>query len=163
MSGTAIPWPKALMRYTIASLVLHAAWEVAQLPLYTIWSIGTVGQRWFAVAHCTLGDVMIAGLTLLVALASLGSAAWPSESSRAVWLLSVVLGSGYTIYSEWLNVTVRGSWAYAESMPTLPVIGTGLSPLVQWLVVPTLALWIAARRRPWLSRRGTTHAASDLM
>lgn len=139
----------ALRRFAGASLVLHAAWEMAQLPLYTIWSTGTPGQRWFAVAHCTLGDAMIAGLTLLLALAIVGSAEWPGESSRAVWLLAIVLGAGYTIFSEWLNVNIRGNWAYAATMPTLPLIGTGLSPLMQWLVVPTFALWSATRRRPW--------------
>lgn len=149
MSGASIFWPVALRRYAMASLALHAAWEVAQLPLYTIWRTGTVGQRLFAVAHCTLGDLMIAGLTLLLALASSASPAWPRESARTVWLLAVLLGMGYTIYSEWMNVSVRGAWAYAEAMPRLPLIGTGLSPLTQWLVVPTLAIWLGTAQRPW--------------
>jgi hypothetical protein len=53
----------------------------------------------------------------------------------------------YTVFSEWLNVSVRGSWEYAAAMPE--VLGIGLSPLFQWLVVPGLALFLlrAARRR----------------
>lgn len=54
-------------------------------------------------------------------------------------VVTVVLCLAYTVYSEWLNVTVRGSWAYAPSMPKLPVFGTGLSPFLQWLVVPVIA------------------------
>jgi hypothetical protein len=46
----------------------------------------------------------------------------------------------YTAFSEWLNVSVRGSWDYALSMPQ--VFGIGLAPLIQWLVVPTLAILI---------------------
>jgi hypothetical protein len=64
-------------------------------------------------------------------------------------LLAVSFAVGYTIRREWLNVNVRGSWAYVASMPTLPLIGTGLSPLLQWLVVPSLALRLATRRPPW--------------
>jgi hypothetical protein len=29
-------WPAGLRRYILASAVLHLAWEMAQLPLYTI-------------------------------------------------------------------------------------------------------------------------------
>lgn len=146
-------WPAVLRRYLVASIVLHAVWEIAQLPLYTIWSTGTFQQRSFAIFHCSLGDAMIAGLSLLVALALLARTSWPDEASPAVWLATLTLGIGYTIYSEWLNVSVRGSWAYSPSMPTLPLIGTGLSPLLQWLIVPTLALGLATSHRPWQTRR----------
>jgi hypothetical protein len=92
---------------------------------------------------------MIAGLSLLVALALAGRTTWPSSGARPVWLLLLAFGFGYTIYSEWLNVNVRGSWAYSPLMPTVPFLGTGLSPLLQWLIVPTLTLRIALGRQPW--------------
>jgi hypothetical protein len=101
------------------------------------------------VLHCTIGDMMIAALTLMTALVLVGRATWPSFGSRPVWLVTVALGAGYTVYSEWMNVSVRGTWAYAPIMPTVPVLGTGIAPLLQWLVVPTLVLWIATARRPW--------------
>ena len=82
-------------------------------------------------------------------LAAQASPAWPESSLRSVYLAATVTGVTYTIYSEWLNTTVRQSWAYSEWMPVLPVTGTGLSPLLQWIVVPTLALWFAVGRRPW--------------
>lgn len=141
-------WPDALRRYILASGALHLVWEIVQLPLYTIWS-EPVGKQAFAVLHCTIGDLMIAGLSLLAALAIAGRSDWPRSGSRQVWLLLVVIGAGYTVYSEWLNVNVRGSWAYSSWMPTLPLLGTGLAPLLQWLVVPTLTLRIATARSPW--------------
>ena len=49
------------------------------------------------------------------------------------------------MFSEWLNVVVRQTWAYSDLMPIVPVIGTGLSPLLQWMAVPLLALHIARR------------------
>ena len=144
-----IKWPLALRRYVALSLVLHLVWEVAQLPLFTIAS-----QPWpqqaFAVLHCTLGDGMIAGLSLLVALAFLASSRWPEVGLRRTWLLTVALAVAYTIFSEWLNVSVRGSWSYGPLMPTLPGLQTGLSPLLQWVIVPTLALRFATKRLPWL-------------
>lgn len=148
MPASTRPWPNILRRYILASAGLHLAWEIVQLPLYTIWA-EAVSKQVFAVLHCTLGDLMIAGLSLLAAIALVGGPDWPRTGSRQVWLLLLAMGVGYTLYSEWLNVSVRGSWAYAPSMPTLPVIGTGLAPLLQWLAVPTLTLLIAIGRPPW--------------
>lgn len=141
-------WPRAIQRYILASGILHLVWEIAQLPLYTIWS-EPIPRQAFAVLHCTIGDLMIAGLTLLTALAMIGTASWPRSGTRAIWLLLLVLGIGYTVYSEWLNISVRRSWAYAPLMPTLPLVGTGLSPLLQWIVVPTLVFRLAIGRWPW--------------
>ena len=57
-------------------------------------------------------------------------------------MFAAVLAGGvaYPIYSEWLNMTVRQSWAYSSLMPVLPVTGTGLAPLLQWIVVPSTVL-----------------------
>jgi hypothetical protein len=105
---------------------------VLQLPLYTAWTTGTRKQQAFAVVHCTVGDAMIAGLPLLVALALFARTPWPSGSAARVYAASLAFGVGYTIY-EWLNTGVRRSWAYSGLMPVVPVIGTGLAPLMQWL------------------------------
>jgi hypothetical protein len=142
-------WLLALRRYLVMSLILHLIWEILQLPLYTLWSKASIGQQVFAVVHCTLGDTMIAALSLMAALIVVGQSRWPSVGMPLVWLFTLLLGVTYTIYSEWLNVNVRGSWAYAPSMPTVPIVGTGLSPLLQWLVVPTLALWFVGWSAPW--------------
>ena len=136
-------WLRTLRVYIIASLAFHLLWEILQLPLYTIWTTASLLEQAFAVFHCTAGDGMIAGLSLLLALMIAGSAAWPTRAWGPVLVVLVIVGAGYTIYSEWLNVHVRHSWAYSALMPTLPPLGTGLSPLLQWLGVPTLALHIA--------------------
>ena len=142
-------WPLALRRYVWASFALHLVWEVLQRPLYTIWTTGTLGQQAFAILHCTIGDTMIAGLALLIALAVVDQPTWPAVGMRAIWLLLLALGVGYTLYSEWMNVNVRRSWAYSAWMPTLPILGVGLAPVLQWFIVPTLVLWLAVGRPPW--------------
>jgi hypothetical protein len=148
MAAEAAAWLSPLRRYLAASVLGHAAWEIFQLPLYTIWSDGTVGEIVFAVVHCTGGDLLIAATTLLLALIVFGRA-WPDgDAYRNVMIAAVLLGVGYTIFSEWLNVSVRQSWTYSPWMPRLPILGTGLSPLAQWVVVPVLSFrWARARLR----------------
>ncbi|HKB46619.1 MAG TPA: hypothetical protein VKC57_02915 [Ktedonobacterales bacterium] len=47
---------------------LNLAWELAQLPLYTIWREANAGYIAFAVAHCTVGDILIGAAALALAL-----------------------------------------------------------------------------------------------
>jgi hypothetical protein len=140
-------WLAALRAYLAISAGLNLLWEGAQLPLYELGSTSTIGTKAFTIVHCALGDVLIAALALVAALVVIGCSAWPVERARVVFMLAVSFGIAYTIYSEWLNTTVRQSWAYSPLMPVLPLIGTGLSPLLQWLVVPSLALTLATRLR----------------
>ena len=145
--GHRAEWPQALRRYLGVSIVANLVWELLQLPLYTVWATGTRKQQAFAVVHCTVGNAMIAGLSLLVALALFARTPWPSGNAARVYVASLAFGVAYTIYSEWLN------WVYSDLLPVVPVIGTGLAPLMQWLLVPTLAQWIAVGRAPWVDQR----------
>lgn len=147
-------WLVALRRYVSASALGHLAWELAQLPLYTIWYQGSAGEIGFAVVHCTAGDLLIATTTLLGATILFGSSRWPATRFYAVGAATVLGGVLYTVFSEWLNTEVRGSWTYAELMPRLPLIGTGISPLVQWIVIPCAALWWARRPVLWEPGKG---------
>ena len=128
---------------------LNLAWEVAQLPLYTLWREATLAFKVYAVVHCTLGDVLIG--TSALALALLLTRARGPQAWRwgAIAALAVAIGVGYTIFSEWLNTVVREGWVYAASMPTVRIgaLEIGLAPLAQWLVVPPLALLLARGRR----------------
>ena len=146
-------WVYALPAYLGASIAAHLMWEVLQLPLYTIWTTATREQLAFALLHCTAGDTIIAGLSLLAALTLFGFSAWPSANATRVYCATLVLGAGYTVFSEWLNTGVRGTWAYSDLMPVVPLLGTGIAPLLQWLVVPTLAFWFAFHRIPLYERQ----------
>ncbi|MDN3563548.1 hypothetical protein ACFQY5_33285 [Paeniroseomonas aquatica] len=138
-------WPAALRVYLGVIAVGNLVWEAAHLPLYTLWNTGTAQEKLFAIVHCTGGDVLIALTCLALALITVGHRDWPLRAFRAVAAVTVVLGVGYTIFSEWLNIVVRQSWAYSELMPVVPIIDTGVTPLLQWLVVPLVALWLARR------------------
>ena len=137
----------ALRRYLMASLLGNLVWEFAQLPLYTVWQEGSPREVAFAAIHCTGGDVLIASGSLLGAFMLAGNRRWPHERFCSVASITILAGLGYTVFSEWLNTEIRGSWAYSEWMPTLPLIGAGLSPFAQWIAVPFASLWWA--RRPF--------------
>jgi hypothetical protein len=144
-SPDALDWLGVLRRYLALSAILHFVWEIAQLPLYTIWRAGSRYEIAFAVVHCTAGDVIIAAIALVAALVVVGDRTWPSGGYRGVAVAAIVCGVFYTVYSEWVNVVVRKSWAYAPLMPLLPGFGTGLAPVLQWIAVPSIALWVSRR------------------
>ena len=81
-----------------------------------------------AILHCTLGDVLIAAVTILAALVLVGSPAWPDERFGAVLAATLVFATGYTVYSEYVNTVVRHNWTYTPWMPTLRWLGTGIAP-----------------------------------
>jgi len=145
-------------RYLLAILIGNLLWEAAQIPLYTIWRDGSPGQIAFAVIHCSGGDLLIASAALLGALILLGGRQWPRRRFGVVGVIAVGGGLAYTVFSEWLNTDIRGSWTYSAWMPKLPVIGTGLAPLGQWMVVPPLAL-LWARHGIRLAEDGPQRAA----
>jgi hypothetical protein len=137
-------WLRGLRAYLATIALGNLVWEVLQLPLYTIWTTGTPREQAFAVVHCTLGDLLIALSTLAVALVLAGDHTWPRGRFWPVAIVTIVLGVGYTAFSEWLNVVVRAAWSYSELMPQLSLFGLkiGLSPLLQWIVVPAAAFAI---------------------
>jgi len=142
-------WLPFLRRYLGVSLTGHLAWEVAQLPLYTIFWNETPARIVFAVLHCTTGDIMIAAAALAISLIMLTKVVAPGKRITCfrIAATAMLLGASYTVFSEWANTT-RGAWSYSAAMPIVPLLGTGLAPLLQWVLVPAAAFGIAARKRP---------------
>jgi hypothetical protein len=136
-------WLSMLRRYFAFILPANITWEFTQLPLYTIWDQGSWRDIVFAALHCTAGDLLIAASALLVALIVFAGPRWPLKGYARVAAVAVIFAVAYTIFSEWLNTEIRGSWAYTIAMPKLPLIGTGIAPLMQWILIPTLAFWWA--------------------
>lgn len=125
---------KLIFQFLALTTALNLGWEILQLPLYTLWSESTLSAIGFAVVHCTVGDVLIAGLSLTAALILVGSKHWPHARFLSVALLTVTFGVSYTVFSEWNNTVVTRNWTYSSLMPTL--WGVGLSPIAQWIVIP---------------------------
>lgn len=143
-----------VLSWALLALGLHLLWELGQLPFYTLWNEADAWRIARYVAHCTLGDVLVATLAYLAVALAWRRADWPRQRPWAGGTLLVTLGLGYTVFSEWVNVYRLGSWAYAGAMPQ--VLGIGLTPLLQWLVVPVIMLAIVRR----LPRRSPINASS---
>ena len=138
-------WRFVLVRYLPALAALSALWEVAQLPLYTLWWETPPLSIAYAVLHCTLGDVLIGICTLLLALIVTRSGALRDWRWRRVGVIAVAFGLAFTVFSEWFGTAVRASWTYSEWMPVTPFVPIGVSPLLQWVVVPLTALALSRR------------------
>ena len=125
-------WVKALRVYVGVIVVGNLVWEILQLPLYTLWSAATLREQAFAVIHCTIGDGLIALSALTVGVRIVANNSWPADRFWPVASLAMAIGVAYTVFSEWLNVAVRGAWAYSEWMPIIPIgsVRMGLSPLL---------------------------------
>jgi hypothetical protein len=140
-------WLVGLRVYLGVVFVGSLVWEVLHLPLYTIWTAGTLREQAFAAGHCTLGDLVIAACALTLALLLVGAPRWPRDRFWPIATLTVAFGLAYTVFSEWLNVVVRAAWTYSDLMPIVSVAGSkiGLSPLLQWIVVPGAAFAVMRR------------------
>jgi hypothetical protein len=127
---------------------LSLVWEVAHLPLYTIWNDASAAYMAFAVAHCTIGDLMIGAASLALALI-VGREGWlKSWRWWRIAFVTALVGIAYTAFSEWLNVEVLQSWAYSHRMPVIELasVRLGASPLLQWATIPPLALCMGRRK-----------------
>ncbi|CAN5196366.1 hypothetical protein BH11PSE14_BH11PSE14_14060 [soil metagenome] len=136
-------YPHELL-WLVFTLVFNLAWELAQLGLYDLSATGASVA--YAVVHCTVGDGMIMAVAYLVAVGVTRSRAWPYTKPWAGMTVMLVSTIGYTVFSEWRNVYLMQTWAYAASMPL--IAGIGVAPLLQWLVVPVVILIIVRRYKP---------------
>lgn len=116
-------WLAAVRAYLGVTAMANLIWEAAHLPLYTIWTTGSPKEQAFAVLHRTAGDVVIALSALTIALTTVGTRTWPVEHHPPVLFVALVIGVAYTAFSEWYNISVRGSWAYSPLMPVVPCPG----------------------------------------
>jgi hypothetical protein len=131
-------------RYLPWMLALNLAWEAAHVRLYTLWQEADAAYIAFSIAHCTLGDVLIGAAALALALVLGRAGPLPQWRWSRIAALTAIVGAGYTLFSEWMNITLLRSWTYSKAMPTLDIAGfeIGLTPLAQWLVLPPLALYL---------------------
>ena len=146
-------WRLVLLRFAPILASLNLVWEIAQLPLYTIWREPDRGKIVFAVLHCTAGDILIGVSALLLALwitRAPDTRAWRFATLAAT---TIAIAVGYTAFSEWLNTRVLHSWSYSDLMPVIAPLGIGLAPLLQWIFLPSVALSLAMARCNPAARR----------
>lgn len=141
-------WRFILFRYLPRLAVTSLVWEIAQLPLYTLWQNPHLEQIAFAVAHCTLGDVLIGAGAIVSALVLSRAPRRKDWQARRIVMITISLSLAYTALSERINLALE-NWAYAAVMPIVPWLEVGLAPLLQWFVVPLVAWHWATHRTPF--------------
>lgn len=133
-------WPET--RLIMLGLPLELLWEMAQFPLYDVWHQNDWGYILYGLAHCTLGDLLI----LLVAYEMVAllrrHRGWFLTNVASGGVLFTLLGVGHTVYSEIMNVRIKGTWGYTDLMPRVPILDIGGMPLLQWLLIPPVLLWL---------------------
>lgn len=139
---TPLSWRAAPeLRLIALGAPLELLWELVQLPLYTIWQTHRTGYLLYALVHCTLGDVLILLVTYEVIALLTRNRRWLRKFPWLGGAAFTLLGVGYTIFSEILNVQIRSAWEYTNLMPRVPLLGIGAGPLLQWLLIPPLLVW----------------------
>lgn len=126
-------------------LPLELLWEIAQFPLYTVWHQNDWGYIAYGLIHCTLGDLLILLIVYETVVLLSRNRHWYTGTIFANGALFTLLGVAYTVFSELMNVRVKGTWGYTDVMPIVPFLGTGGAPFLQWLLIPPIILWLMRR------------------
>lgn len=138
----------ALPEFNVAlfAFLLNYPWEFLQVPFFDDMP---VMPHWEAVVFCTratLGDVLIALAAFWGVAALARNRSWILKPTLRTVLLFVAIGVVITIGLEWHATEIDDRWQYADTMPTLPILGTGLLPLIQWVILPLLLIWFVRRQ-----------------
>ena len=136
------------LQLVMFGLPLQLLWEIAQFPLYTVWHDEEWQYILYGLIHCTLGDMLIMLSCYWVVALLNRNRNWYQENILVNGTLFTLLGLGYTIYSELLNVNIKSTWAYTALMPIIPVINIGGTPFMQWVLIPPVTLWLMRMYNP---------------
>lgn len=131
---------RLILVMSVMAFLLNFVWELGHLPLY---KDATYNIQ--HIAFCALASVADAQMVLLIylCLALINKKPfWVQHIGlKQVFILMIIGGIG-AIIGE-IAHTSSGNWAYADSMPMLPVLNVGLSPVLQFFLLPTLIYYLS--------------------
>ena len=130
----------------IFAFLLNFPWEFLQVPFF----VGmATAPHWDAIQFCTrasLGDAGIALVAFWAVAVAVRSRNWIRHPRTRDVLGFLGVGVTITTVFEWLATGALGRWAYADTMPVVPLVRVGLLPLLQWIVLPPLIVWFVRRQ-----------------
>lgn len=127
--------PAVWLRLLALAFVLHLGWEMAQMDAYR----EMADRPWpDTLGRCGRAAVFDAFVTLAVAGPFMGRL-----GRRWSWFAIAACGlvAGAAIEAVGLRL---GRWAYAEAMPTWPLVRLGVLPTLQMAALPVVSAWLAA-------------------
>lgn len=135
-------YQRFVLMVATTAFILNFIWEVAQGPLYENFQ-----YDWKHISFCALASVadMFMVLVLFFGFSLIyKNVFWISHWNTNQVATLVLVGGVGAILSERWHIT-QGDWAYAESMPVIPVIEVGLSPVLQFAILP-LIIFLLSRK-----------------
>jgi hypothetical protein len=147
--------------YVLFAFLMHFFWEMAQAPLFSGLPERTHREGLIVCGIATLGDVVIALLAFWTVSAMNRSRLWHLHPTGTDWVVYLGVGLGITAAYEILATRVLNRWSYAETMPTLPVVGIGLVPILQWILVPPIVLWLTRCHMRGCAAGGSVTTGTD--
>ena len=128
---------KRWVLFTVAVLILHYIWEMAQGGLFVGMQEQPFAQAAVRCFKATLGDLVITAVAFGSAALAVRRIQWPLVKSSVAPAVFILIGLVITIAFEHFALATS-RWAYAPEMPTL--FGVGISPIMQWIVIPLFEL-----------------------
>ena len=120
---------------TVLSFLLNFIWELIQIPLYKNSSYDIVH-----IAFCALASLADAIMVLLLYFGFafvFRNQFWIQHLKWQRIIIVILIGGIGAVLAEIRHLTL-GNWAYAGSMPIIPIINVGISPVLQFMLLPLL-------------------------
>jgi hypothetical protein len=132
--------------WTIAffAYLFNSIWEVAQGFLYEGYIYDFKHISFCALA--SIPDVFMVFLLYFGFALIYGNTFWIRQLTFGKASLLIVVGGLAAAFSETRHLA-SGNWAYADSMPLLPIVNAGLAPVLQFMILPILIYWISLERQ----------------
>lgn len=131
---------KFVFTITVLSFLQNFAWELIQVPLYF--------PSEYSVAHiafCTLASLADVIMVLLLYFAFgfiFGNPFWIAHLNWKRSIIVIFVGGAGAVLAEARHLSL-GTWAYADSMPIIPLINVGISPVLQFMILPLLIYFLS--------------------
>ena len=146
----------------VISFLLHAVWEMVQMPAYKEMVGRPVLQTAVRCTPATLGDVVITFWIYAIGALGARDLRWGVQPRWNVYLVAALLGAMHAVWIEKAAIA-SGRWSYTETMPTLPLLGVGLWPFLQLVLLTPLTLWLSSRYALRKSNRRTQTESNSRM
>ncbi|HXI00018.1 MAG TPA: hypothetical protein VNI52_07095 [Sphingobacteriaceae bacterium] len=119
----------------ILAFLLNFTWEVLQMPLYKAGSYNIE-----SIAFCALASIADSIMVLLLyySFAVIYKDPIWVQGLTVQRIAPLILVGGIGAILAEIGYTSKGNWAYADTMPIIPVVNAGLSPVLQFMILPVL-------------------------
>ncbi len=131
---------KFVITITVLSFLLNFAWELIQVPLY-IPSLYSLEHIAFC-ALASLADVIMVLLLYLGFALIFKNPLWIQHLKWKRIVIVILTGGTGAVLAEIRHLSL-GTWAYADSMPIIPIINVGISPVLQFMILPLLIYFLS--------------------